>query len=226
MCGRFVVTNTVQGLMPTLLEDGWTLPESYNLAPTQDIPVVRVRDGERELASARWAIVPPRATEPPKGRPVFNARLETVDRLGMFAGPFAHARCIVPALGYYEWTIGHENGREVRQPHFIHDPGHGLAMAGIVRAWRSGVGDRWALSAAIITRDAHVAPGEVHDRMPACLTPEAYEAWLAEDSDPGEMKELLEQTSLEVAHELEHYPVSRRVNSSDNDGPDLIEPLR
>ena len=56
-------------------------------------------------------------------------------------------------------------------------------MAGIVTAWpdRSKAEDdpdRWVLSTAIITRDAHVAPGEVHDRMPACLTPESFDAWL------------------------------------------------
>ncbi len=54
-------------------------------------------------------------------------------------------------------------------------------MAGVVSAWPDPTKpeddpDKWRLSLAIITRDAHVAPGEVHDRMPAFLTPTATTA--------------------------------------------------
>ena len=34
------------------------LPPRYNLAPTQDAPVVRQREGERELVMLRWGLVP------------------------------------------------------------------------------------------------------------------------------------------------------------------------
>ena len=77
----------------------------------------------------------------------------------------------------------------------------------------------------IITRDAHVAPGEVHDRMPACLTPDVYDAWLSSDLSSGDALQLLESTSFEVAHEFGHYPVSKAVNSVKNDGPELLEPI-
>lgn len=33
--------------------------------------------------------------------------------------------------------------------------------------------DYWKISMAIITLDAHVAPGEVHDHMPAFVTPDS-----------------------------------------------------
>jgi putative SOS response-associated peptidase YedK len=78
---------------------------------------------------------------------------------------------------------------------------------------------------AIITRDAHVAPGEVHDRMPAFLTPNGYDAWLGADLDSDALLHLLDAESVEVAHELEHYEVSKQVNSVRNNGPELIEPL-
>jgi putative SOS response-associated peptidase YedK len=78
---------------------------------------------------------------------------------------------------------------------------------------------------AIITRDAHVAPGEVHDRMPACLTPDTYDDWLGDHLSTEEVLKLLDFTSLEVANQLSYYPVSKAVNSVKNDGPQLIEEL-
>ena len=102
--------------------------------------------------------------------------------------------------------------------------------AGIVSAWPDPAvsrddPDRWLLSMAVITRDAHVAPGEVHDRMPACLTPEAAAEWLDDDLPADAALALLEAESLDVAHRLDHYEVSRDANSVRNNGPGLIRPL-
>lgn len=56
--------------------------------------------------------------------------------------------------GYFEWTG--EKGDKT--PHFLHSDG--------------------LLSAAGLTREARDASGEVHDRMPAFLTPDTWDAWL------------------------------------------------
>lgn len=133
-----------------------------------------------------------------------------------------------PAAGYYEWTILPDGSK---QPHFIYAPDRGLAMAGILSAWPDkskpeDSPDKWTISMAIITRDAHVAPGEVHDRMPAFLTPDGYDAWLGDALERDELLALLDRDSFEVAHELQHYEVSKDVNSVKNNGPAMIEPLR
>ncbi|HEY8590742.1 MAG TPA: SOS response-associated peptidase [Naasia sp.] len=225
MCGRYVVTKAVSDLLPDLLGDvGDRLPDDWNVAPTDTVPLIRFRHGERTFDTASWGFRAAWMGDKQK-RPI-NARIETVATSGMWRKAFATARCIVPALGYYEWTVT-ETGK---QPHFISDPGSALAMAGIVGAWPDPTKaeddpDRWKLSMAVITRDAHVAPGEVHDRMPACLTPDAYAGWLSDDLNPDELLNLLDYSSMTVAHELTHYPVSRAVNSVRNDGPHLIEPI-
>lgn len=231
MCGRFVVARATSDLLPSLLE-GFPelaergLTESYNVAPTDPVQVVRERSGERELATPRWGFVPGWYPDLKKRPQPINARIETVATSGMFRKAFASGRCIVPAQGYYEWVVT-ETGK---QPHYIFEPDAALAMAGIVTAWRDRSKgdddpDRWVLSTAIITRDAHVAPGEVHDRMPACLTPDAFDAWLDPALDPDSALGLLDAESLEVAHALTHYKVSRDANSVKNNGPQLIEPL-
>ena len=65
---------------------------------------------------------------------------------------------------------------------------------------------------AIITMDGHLAPGEVHDRMPGLLSPDAFEDWLGDGLDAPELKKLLIDTSPSVAETVEYYPVSRAVN--------------
>jgi putative SOS response-associated peptidase YedK len=226
MCGRYVVTKAVNDLLPDLLGGFAPLPDDYNVAPTALVPVVRARHGERALPEVHWGFLPGFAkTATAKPQPI-NARIETVATSGMFRRAFASARCIVPALGYYEWVQTPQG----KQPHFIFEPDAAIAMAGIVSAWADPSfarddPDRWRLSMAIITRDAHVAPGEVHDRMPACLTPDAYERWLDESTPADAALRLLDAESDDVAHVLDHYEVSRDANSVRNNGPQLIVPL-
>ncbi|PRY70602.1 putative SOS response-associated peptidase YedK [Glaciihabitans tibetensis] len=225
MCGRFVVNEGAVRLLG-LFEGADATADDYNVAPTMPVRIVRQRHGEREFVPARWGMVAPRAPQFGTGKPVINARIETVASNGLFKGPFETSRCIVPASGYYEW----QQRDDGKQPFFIHDPAKPLAMAGVVRAWfdpskPEDDPEQWRLSMAIITRDAHVAPGEVHDRMPACLTPEDAATWLGDSLTTPELYDLLERSSSTVAHSLENYEVSRAVNSVKNNGPELIEPL-
>ena len=239
MCGRFAMDGTVYQLLDDLAarDEAATAvlrgrAPNYNIAPTQQVPVLRERHGNREVALARWGMVPPGSPTFGGGKPVYNARIETVDTRGLFSHPFRSNRCIIFATGYYEW----EEQGSGKQPYFIRDPRRPLAMAGILRAWPDPAlaeddPERWRLSMSIITRDAHIAPGIVHDRMPAALLADSYDAWLGGDHSAGDLLGLLESDSAEMARQLDCYPVSRSVNRVElargvpNDGPDLIKPL-
>ncbi|RKR75756.1 SOS response-associated peptidase [Frondihabitans australicus] len=232
MCGRFVVARATSDLLPELLEavpslaDAPSLAANYNVAPTNPVAAVRERHGERELAQPRWGFVPGWYPDLKKRPQPINARIETVSTSGMFRKAFATGRCVIPADGYYEWVITEQG----KQPHYIFDPDRGIAMAGIVTAWRDRSKsdddpDRWVLSTAIITRDSHVAPGEVHDRMPACLSTDAIDAWLDPELVADDALALLDSASEAIAHDLTHYEVSKDANSVRNNGPQLIEPL-
>ncbi len=226
VCGRYVVTKAVNDLLPELMDGLGGLPDDYNVAPTATVPVVRERAGERQLAEVTWGFLPSYAKDVKQKPQPINARLETVATSGMFKRAFARSRCVVPALGYYEWTVTPTG----KQPHFIHAPDAGLAMAGVLSAWADPARDRedpdrWLISMAIVTRDAHVAPGEVHDRMPACLGPAGRAAWLDGDADPDDLLAMLQAESEDLARALRHHEVSRDANSVRNNGPGLIRPL-
>ena len=60
MCGRFYFTMAKDDLARYLPEVALpeTLPRRYNIAPTQQAPVLITRDGARRVALFRWGLIP------------------------------------------------------------------------------------------------------------------------------------------------------------------------
>ena len=56
----------------------------WNIAPTDTVPVIRSRNDRRELAAVRWGAVSPSSPTFGGGKPIINARVETVATNGMF----------------------------------------------------------------------------------------------------------------------------------------------
>lgn len=241
MCGRFAMNEKTNELLEEIVaEHGaaaifdwqkyWPEP-NYNVAPNDDVPVAAELNGSRMIESVRWGMIPPGSKEfKAKGSPIKNARIETVTTNGMFKRPFLEHRVVVPALGFYEW----QDRDDGKQPFFVHRPsGEPLALAGIARTWydptkKKGDPDGRRLSMSIITMESHVVPGEVHDREPAILVPEAIDDWLGDHLNPDQLVQLLLSSADAMADDLEYYEVSRKVNRSPgkdfpNTGPELIE---
>ena len=77
MCGRYTRNYTWREVRDflNLIFAVPEMPPSYNVAPTQMIPITRTSEkGARELAVARWGLVPSWSKEPASGPPLFNAR--------------------------------------------------------------------------------------------------------------------------------------------------------
>jgi putative SOS response-associated peptidase YedK len=88
MCGRY--DNVIAREAYRLIFGARRLPESnfpprYNIAPTDPVPIVRIdpRDGAREVAMARWGLVPWWSKMMPR-TPHINARAENVHRTPLF----------------------------------------------------------------------------------------------------------------------------------------------
>ena len=113
MCGRYIIRMQEKYLREWHVHGPPTwLVDSYNVAPTQQVPIVRMRDGEREAAMARWGLVPFFTRgEVPKYSTI-NARIETFETAASYRGPWRRGqRCVQLASGFYEWHVD-EYGRK------------------------------------------------------------------------------------------------------------------
>jgi len=193
----------------------------WNIAPTQDVPVVRVtaEDTNRRLLMLRWGLIPFWAEDPASfGARTINARAETVASKPTFRSAFRQQRCLVVADGFYEW----QKREHRKQPYYIHlRDKRPFAFAGLWERWE---GDADAVdSCTIITTQSNELTAPLHDRMPVIIHPKDYAAWL----NPGATQVHALQSLLRPypPEEMSAYPVGTHVNNAANDGLECIEPL-
>lgn len=228
MCGRYAATANPDELVEEydislVTDDGAEACEPrYNIAPTDTVPVVVERlDPDapvRKLVGLRWGLVPSWSKDPSGGARMINARVETVASKPAFRKAFAARRCVLPALGYYEWRPETEGGKAVKQPYFLHpQQAPLLSMAGLYEFWKGP--DGWLSTVSIITTSATDETGWVHDRMPMTVTDVG--AWL----DPTATNPEGALALLRPLADLVPRKVSRAVNTVGNDGPALLDPI-
>jgi len=228
MCGRYVHPDQAA------VERGWHIGRHnsgpfttrYNVTPTLRVPILRwdTALGAFELTQAHWGFIPPWWKESKPPRHTINARTEEIATKPMWRGPFRQSRCLLPALGWYEWQprahIDPATGEvaNFKQPYFIRPVQGGLiAFAGLYS--ERGAGDH-AGSCTILTRASEGAVSAVHDRMPVVLDDAGMQRW----GDPA----LKDPQSLMSAHarlDFTCIPVSTRVNQRGNEGESLIRAL-
>lgn len=222
MCGRYTLATPTEALRALFgFSETPNLAPRYNIAPTQDAPVVRGGEGgARHIALLRWGLVPFWAKDASIGNRLINARAEGLSEKPAFREAFRRRRCLVPADGFYEWR------REgaIKQPYrFVIEDGRPFAFAGLWEAWKNPADGGGPLETfTIVTSDANTAVRPVHDRMPVILAPGDYDAWLDPETPIVRVLELLRPCPVEG---LRSYPVGTRVNSPRADDPGLISPL-
>lgn len=231
MCGRFANSKDLQRLISRFKfivdDEGWFSGPRYNVAPTQEVLVLRQRaaaEGGAVIGQPmRWGLVPFWADDPSIGARMINARGESVVEKPAFRRAFASRRCLVPADGFFEWK---KLGRGLKQPYHIQLRGSALfAFAGLWEEWRPKDKKDAAplVTFTIITTEANDLVREIHDRMPVILRPEDEAAWLdPANADTAALEKLLHPYPAEA---MEAIPVSALVNSPANDSPAVLEPL-
>ena len=217
MCGRFIAkTDHAWQNFFTLKKPP---PEfvSYNIAPTQSIPVVlRVEDGN-DCQLMRWGLIPFFAKGVAGAYSTINARVETMTTSPAYRGPWKRGqRCIIPANGFYEW----QELAGGKQPWFIRL--RDQELFGFAGLWdRSVTAEGEAIhSCTIVTLPASPFMAEIHNtrkREPAIVRAHEHEAWLGGDAERA-------SAVLHAAAEgeLVAHRVSRRVNSPRNHGEALL----
>ena len=226
MCGRYSLTSPVEAMRRLFdVDQSPNLAPRYNIAPTQQVPVVRGGGadghGTRQLTAMHWGLIPAWAKDRKMASRLINARAESVAEKPSFRAAFKARRCLIPADGYYEWKAMAEG----KQPYRLSPVDGGvMAFAGLWESWQDRAEDAPGIveSCTIITTDANAAVRPVHHRMPAILAPEAWQAWLGEEQ--ADKSALLALVQIPSALALTATVVSKRVNNPRNDDAACIEP--
>lgn len=219
MCGRFVLTEPNDALARLFqaapANDLPPVPR-FNICPTQPVAAVISHAGQRRIGPMRWGFLPTWYKTPAGGPLLINARAETLADKPAFREASRQRRCLVPASGFYEWTVDSE-GR--RLPWFIRPRKPGIiVMAGVWQTWAQG--DARAVTCAIVTCPANRTLAKLHHRMPVIVAPEDWALWLGEAGHGAARLMRQAPDTLLLAHR-----VDSRVNANSAQGPDLIEPL-
>jgi len=223
MCGRFGASFKYRDIK-VLWNLRGDLPEfgpRYNIAPSQEVPVIVRSEDHNEVKPMRWGLVQSWAQDPSIGQRMINARGETLLEKPSFKQLVARRRCLIPADGFYEWR--REGKRKV--PVWIHLKSRApFTFAGLWDYWRDPGGDKELYSFTIITTEANALLRPIHSRMPVIYDKDMGRQWLKESF--GDRAMILAAVLRPWPSELmEAHEVSTLVNSPDNDTAECIHPL-
>jgi len=185
----------------------------YNHAPTERAPVVRIKEGRRELVMLRWGWGKPSWSP---NREWINARSEGIVTSRHYADSFRLRRCLIPVSGYYEWRKM-PSGR--RAPHWIGMADRSpFALAGIWKEVLDRKTGELQDQYLVITCQPNPLLAAIHDRMPLIIDVADYDAWLSAEPPP------LHLLRSFPGERMMAYEVSTKINKAGYDQPDILDP--
>ena len=195
----------IHELLKSFTIDIGQLPERYNLAPTDQVPVIHNWEGKILMSDMRWWLVPHWCREPSTEYPMFNARCEKLESSRAFQGCFRHKRCLIPANSFIEW----KQTAACKSPFLIFADKQAIAFAGLWDYWTDGI--QHILSCAMITTVATPSFQAFNPRMPVLLTPEQGLIWLDESQQADGLYELFE---ADLPYQLQAVQIDDGIGNS------------
>ena len=216
MCGRFVNLNTVEKLdkiFSISKHDNIKYKISYNISPSQ-LSLIITNFKLLNIEKAMWGFNffdKQRNIE----KQIINSRLETIKEKMMFKDSFEKRKCIIPANGYYEWTLKNN----IKIPYFIHIPEkETIYFAGI---WRYlNIKENTLKVFSIITKPANRLLKEIHHRMPVILSFNESKEFLENNNS-----DYLNDINPSIEEYFEFFKVSKFVNNPINNSYECIKPI-
>ena len=222
MCGRFSSTFSFREIKVRWnLYGDLEFASRYNIAPSQQVPVIVKTERGNEAKPMKWGLVPSWAPDPSIGNRMINARAETLLEKPSFRKLVSERRCVIPADGFYEWR--REGNQKV--PVWIHlknkEP---FAFAGLWDEWREFDTGHVLNTFTIITTDPNSLVKQIHNRMPVIYDREMGQQWLDRNyaNSPTNLAAALPPCPSEY---MEAWDVSTLVNAPENDSPECVKPL-
>ena len=220
MCGRYTLYSSPNDLAKYFSASlNYHYGPSYNIAPTATIAVLVALEGERLIVPMRWGLIPAWHRAGQKLTVLNNAKLETIDTKPSFRVSFKRHRCLILANGFYEW----ESTPKPKQPHYFYRKDQQpIALAGIWDKWVTE--DNTIDSCCIITEAANTIVASVHERMPAIITPDKFDAWL--DAGVQEVSVIKKMASQGKAYAgIVQHAVTNKMNLVKFNNSDCIEAI-
>jgi putative SOS response-associated peptidase YedK len=223
MCGKYILAEAARAERAMGIRHGhWDYPLSYRVLPTEQVPVIVPRNGEREATQMRWGLVPWWTHGVALKASTINATVERLDTAPSYRDPWRRGqRCIFVMAGFYEPHVNEDGSRD---PFFVRLAEREVfGVAGLWERSRRADGS-YLTSCTLITVPANQLLTAVHNqkpRMPAILAESCYDGWLRDS--PVRARELLRPYPDES---MRAWKVSRRVNNRQLPNDErLIEPL-
>lgn len=230
MCGRAYQTFTEEELELRYLnkvrqeQPKFGFLPSYNLAPTQQAPIVYVCNGQVTLTAMRFGFLPSWAKNLKEAArySLINARGEEISEKPTYRLAFEKRRCIVPLSGFYEWQ---KLPGGAKRPFAIHLKDEAIASAaGVWELWKNKENGEALQSFSIITTVPNSLMEPIHNRMPVLLNRQDEMAWLDPDQENLEsLKALLKPCPTEW---LTAYEISTLINSPKNNVKEVLSPIK
>jgi putative SOS response-associated peptidase YedK len=222
MCGRAYITYSREELWERYIKTGSVafphILSQYNIAPSQKMPVLRIKNEEKQFDSLQWGIVL-NSSKTNATYMLINSRAETLIESSRFRNILIRQRCIIPLSGFYEW----KREGTGKRPFCIFLKTHNImSVAGICDISISKEGQAIE-SFSIITKPANALVGRIHHRMPCILEEKDEASWLdPECHDLRYLASLLQPCS---ENGLAFYEVSSLVNSPKQNSLELLKPI-
>jgi putative SOS response-associated peptidase YedK len=194
------------------------LKPRYNIAPSQEGPVIVEGDGKRSIELFQWGLIPSWSKDPTIGNKMINARAETLAEKPSFKRLLRGRRCLVLSDGFYEWR---KEGKRKVPMRFKLKSAEPFTFAGLWDSWKKPDG-KILRTYTIITTDSNDLIQPIHNRMPVMLTDDDALKWLARDDEIAHALALLKPYPPD---KMEGYDVSPLVNDPRNDSPECIKPI-
>jgi putative SOS response-associated peptidase YedK len=223
MCGRFGATFSYRDIKArwNLYGNLSDFAPRYNIAPSQDVPVIVRNEGRNELKPMRWGLVPSWAQDPSMGQRMINARAETLLERPSFKQLVSTRRCLVPADGFYEWR--RDGNRKV--PMWIYLKSRKpFAFPGLWDCWVDRDTGSELYTFTIITTRANGLVRGIHARMPVIYDAAMGRQWL--ETSFGTRAMALDLVLQPLPSErMAAHEVSTLVSSPENDSAACVQPV-
>ena len=218
MCGRFINISKIDKIKKNFNINNHLNKNSdiisYNIAPSQKVNLVLLNK-KIDIEPVTWGI---NFFDKKNdiNRHIINSRLETIHKKIIFMESFEKRRCVIPANGYYEWSVKDN----IKIPYFINIPDKEMIyFAGIWKYFNFKKSSMKVFS--IITKPANNMLKEIHDRMPVTLSAEESKDYL----DHNNSDYLTNNVQSILEEYFEFFKISKFVNNPINNSSECIKAI-